>query len=231
MSISREENSIDRMPRTLPEGGVDSAEALRAAQHAQVRPAGGRRRRDYSWLIMTVYILFLMLPIYWLVNMSFKTNEEITGVFSLWPQNPTLHNYAVIFTDPAWYNGYINSIIYVVMNTVISVAVACPPLAFSEYGSCESICSLLLTNRWRRPPCSPGSPALFRLRPDRNAYAVAGIACSPSRWRVDSRSLMSGCPRRSRDGHIEDTFPPSWKNFLPSCSGWRRRLLCSVLMG
>ena len=88
------------MSRTLTGAGMDSAEALRAAEDAQLRPLR-RRQRDYSWLIMTVYIVFLMLPIYWLINMSFKTNEEITGVFSLWPQNPTLNNYAVIFTDPA----------------------------------------------------------------------------------------------------------------------------------
>ncbi len=29
-----------------------------------------------SWLIPTVYILFLLLPIYWLVNMSFKDDER-----------------------------------------------------------------------------------------------------------------------------------------------------------
>ena len=33
--------------------------------------------RKFSWLIPTVYILFLMLPIYWLVSMSFKTTNEI----------------------------------------------------------------------------------------------------------------------------------------------------------
>src|SRR3546814_5012511 len=75
-----------------------------------------------------------MLPIYWLVNMSLKTNQEILSGFSLVPQQPTLANYAVIFGDPSWYNGYINSIIYVVLNTVISVSVALPAAyAFSRY--------------------------------------------------------------------------------------------------
>ena len=88
----------------------------------------------FAFLIPTIYIVFLLLPIYWLVNMSFKENNEILGAFSLFPQNPTLRNYMVIFTDPSWYNGYINSIIYVVMNTVISVAVALPAAyAFSRY--------------------------------------------------------------------------------------------------
>ena len=79
-----------------------------------------------SFTVSTLYILFLLAPIYWLVNMSFKTNTEITGMFTLWPANPTLRNYTVIFTDPAWYNGYINSITYVVLNTIISILVALP---------------------------------------------------------------------------------------------------------
>ena len=36
-----------------------------------------------------VYILFLMLPIYWLVSMSFKTTNEILAGFSLFPQEFT----------------------------------------------------------------------------------------------------------------------------------------------
>jgi glycerol transport system permease protein len=32
---------------------------------------------------MTLYLLFLLVPIYWLVNMSLKTNTEITSTFTL----------------------------------------------------------------------------------------------------------------------------------------------------
>ena len=45
-----------------------------------------------SALVMTLYLSFLLVPIYWLVNMSLKTNAEITGTFSLWPQDPKLDN-------------------------------------------------------------------------------------------------------------------------------------------
>ncbi len=79
-----------------------------------------------SAVVMTLYILFLMLPIYWLVNMSFKTNQEITSTFTLWPQTFTVQNYVTILTDPSWYMGYVNSLTYVVMNTVISLSVALP---------------------------------------------------------------------------------------------------------
>ncbi|MEP0563422.1 MAG: carbohydrate ABC transporter permease, partial [Paracoccaceae bacterium] len=41
-------------------------------------------------LIPILYILFLMLPIYWLVSMSFKTTNEILAGFTLFTQTFTL---------------------------------------------------------------------------------------------------------------------------------------------
>ncbi|MGB1027291.1 MAG: carbohydrate ABC transporter permease, partial [Rhodospirillaceae bacterium] len=70
-------------------------------------------KRSPTRFVPLIYILFLMLPIYWLLNMSFKTTNEILGGFSLWPQDFTLENYVTIFTDPTWYWGYINSLTYV----------------------------------------------------------------------------------------------------------------------
>ena len=101
-------------------------------------------------IIPILYIAFLLLPIYWLVAMSFKTTQEILGGFSLFPQTFTLENYRVIFTDPTWYWGYINSIIYVSLNTVISVTVALPAAyAFSRYRFLgdKQLFFWLLTNR------------------------------------------------------------------------------------
>ena len=132
-----------------------------------------RRRGAESrfwWLVPTIYIIFLMLPIYWLINMSFKTNIEITGTFSLWPQNPTLRNYMVIFTDASWYSGYINSILYVAINTVLSVAVALPAAyAFSRYRFLgdKHLFFWLLTNRM-------APPAVFAL-PFFQLYSAFGL--------------------------------------------------------
>ncbi|MCK0121381.1 MAG: carbohydrate ABC transporter permease [Yoonia sp.] len=101
-------------------------------------------------LIPIIYILFLLLPIYWLVAMSFKTTNEILAGFSLFPQTFTVENYTTIFTDPTWYWGYINSIIYVSLNTVISIAVALPAAyAFSRYRFLgdKTLFFWLLTNR------------------------------------------------------------------------------------
>jgi glycerol transport system permease protein len=106
--------------------------------------------RFSKWFVPTFYILFLMLPIYWLVSMSFKTTNEILGHFSLFPQQWTLDNYRTIFTDPTWYWGYINSLAYVSMNTVLSVSVALPAAyAFSRYTFLgdKHLFFWLLTNR------------------------------------------------------------------------------------
>ena len=123
-----------------------------------------------SALVMALYLLFLMLPIYWLLNMSLKTNAEITGTFSLFPQNLTFQNYRTILTDPSWYMGYVNSIIYVVMNTVISILVALPAAyAFSRYNFLgdKHLFFWLLTNRM-------APPAVFAL-PFFQLYSSIGL--------------------------------------------------------
>ena len=110
--------------------------------------------KSFKWLAPLLYIVFLMLPIYWLLNMSFKTTNEILGVFSLWPQDFTLANYKKIFTDSTWYSGYINSLTYVVINTVISVTAALPAAyAFSRYQFLgdKHLFFWLLTNRMAPP--------------------------------------------------------------------------------
>jgi len=103
-----------------------------------------------KWLVPTIYILFLLLPIYWLVSMSFKSTNEILGSFTLWPQNFTLENYITIFTDSTWYMGYFNSLSYVSINTILSVSVALPAAyAFSRFHFMgdKHLFFWLLTNR------------------------------------------------------------------------------------
>lgn len=75
-----------------------------------------------------------MVPIYWLIIMSIKTNAEIGGQITLWPNDPTLANFKLILSDPSWYLGYVNAAIYVLLNVAISIFVAVPAAyAFSRY--------------------------------------------------------------------------------------------------
>ena len=83
---------------------------------------------------LVIYLGLLLMPIYWMLNMSLRTNADILGYFALYPKDITFVNYLKIFTDSSWYSGYINSIIYVSINTVISLVTALPAAyAFSRY--------------------------------------------------------------------------------------------------
>ena len=120
--------------------------------------------------VMAAYLIFLMVPIYWLLNMSLKTNTDITGSFTLWPETLTFANYLTILTDPSWYMGYVNSLIYVVLNTVISITVALPAAyAFSRYRFMgdKHLFFWLLTNRM-------APPAVFAL-PFFQLYSSVGL--------------------------------------------------------
>jgi glycerol transport system permease protein len=138
-------------------------------------------------VVMTLYILFLMLPIYWLVNMSLKTNMEITSGLTLWPHNITFANYVTIFTDRSWYSGYINSLTYVVINTVLSIALALPAAyAFSRYRFLgdKHLFFWLLTNRM-------APPAVFAL-PFFNLYSAIGLFDTP--WAVALAHCLFNIP-------------------------------------
>jgi len=128
-------------------------------------------------LILSLFLIFLLLPIYWLVNMSFKTNGEIVSTMTLWPHQPTIANYLRIFTDESWYSGYINSLEYVVINTIISISVALPAAyAFSRYRFLgdKHLFFWLLSNRM--------APAAVYALPFFNLYSAIGLFDTP--WAV-----------------------------------------------
>ncbi|WP_411971216.1 carbohydrate ABC transporter permease [Halomonas kalidii] len=120
----------DSLP-TTPEAVRQQAAMANNRRRRKARPASRQWRRRG---LMGAYIVFVLLPIYWLLNMSFQSNTEILGGLTLWPEDFTVEHYAKIFTDSSWYMGYVNSITYVLMNMLISIAVALPAAyAFSRY--------------------------------------------------------------------------------------------------
>lgn len=173
----------------------------------------------WKWLIPFLYIVFLLLPIYWLLNMSLKTNEEILSMFSLWPQDLTFDNYMVIFTDKSWYSGYINSMIYVSINVVISVTLALPAAyAFSRYcflGD-KHLFFWLLTNRMA-PPAVFALP-FFQLYSSIGLFdthlAVALAHClfnlPLAVWILEG--FMSGIPKEIDETAFIDGY--SWPRFF-----------------
>lgn len=184
--------------------------------------------KRYKWIIPTLYIVFMLLPIYWLLNMSFKTTNEILGTFSLFPHEFTTANYIKIFTDATWYQGYINSLYYVVLNTVISVAAALPgAYAFSRYRFLgdKHLFFWLLTNRM-------APPAVFAL-PFFQFYSALGlfdthvaVALAHCLFNIPLavwilEGFMSGVPKELDETAYIDgySFPRFFfKIFIPSIS-------------
>ena len=172
------------------------------------------------WLVPALYIAFLMLPIYWLLSMSFKTTNEILGGFTLWPRSFTLENYRKILTEPTWYMGYLNSLAYVAINTVLSVAVALPAAyAFSRYRFIgdRHLFFWLLSNRMA--PAAVFALPFFQLYSAINLFdthlAVALAHClfniPLAVWILEG--FMSGVPRELDELAFIDGYP-FWKFFL-----------------
>ncbi len=172
------------MTGTIVVGGSDTKPL--AAPLAANRALSGPRVSGRV-VVMTLYLVFLMLPIYWLVNMSLKTNMEITSGLTLWPREITFDNYVKIFTDASWYSGYINSLTYVVINTVLSISFALPAAyAFSRYRFLgdKHLFFWLLTNRM-------APPAVFAL-PFFNLYSAIGLFDTP--WAVALAHCLFNVP-------------------------------------
>jgi len=121
------------------------------------------------------------------VNMSLKTNTEITTTLTLWPREITFDNYVKIFTDPSWYGGYINSLTYVLINTILSISLALPAAyAFSRYRFIgdKHLFFRLLSNRM-------APPAVFAL-PFFNLYSAIGLFDTP--WAVALAHCLFNVP-------------------------------------
>jgi len=176
--------------------------------------------RRLRFLVPTVYIVFVLVPIYWLLNMSFKNTNEILGSFTLFPRQFTLENYRKIFTDPTWYGGYLNSLKYVLLNTVTSVTVALPAAyAFSRHRFLgdKHLFFWLLTNRM-------APPAVFAL-PFFQLYSAIGLFDTPfavalahclfniplAVWILEG--FMSGVPKELDETAFVDGYG-FWRFFL-----------------
>jgi raffinose/stachyose/melibiose transport system permease protein len=103
--------------------GVDQAPELRPPG-PRPKPAGGRRRNWLGGLSGWLWLLVVLIPIYWIVITSFKTqsNYYVTNAFRP-PGSPTFANYKLVFqSDFAQY--FLNSVIVAVGTIVPAVLVS-----------------------------------------------------------------------------------------------------------
>lgn len=131
-------------------------------------------RTSISRWVLLGYGVYLLLPLYWLLSMALQTNDQITGEFSLLPASPTFANFAEIFGNPVWYEAFGNSLTYVAINSLLSLAVAIPAAyTFSRYRFLgdRQLFFWLLTNRM-------APPAVFLL-PFFQLYSAIGLFDTP----------------------------------------------------
>ena len=131
-------------------------------------------KRSLTRCVLVAYAIYLVLPLYWLLSMAVRTNSDIVGDFSVLPVSPTWANFAEIFSNPVWYQAFGNSLAYVTINSLISLAVAIPAAyAFSRYRFLgdKHLFFWLLTNRM-------APPAVFLL-PFFQLYSAIGLFDTP----------------------------------------------------
>jgi glycerol transport system permease protein len=120
--------------------------------------------------IPIVYMIFLMLPLYAILMTSFKTEFEIKNQITPFPLLGTMANYETIFSDIQAMEALFNTMIYVIVNNILTLLVAIPAAyAFSRYSFLgdKHVFFWFLVSRMT-PPAAVAIP-LFQL------YSALGI--------------------------------------------------------
>ena len=79
-------------------------------------------REGAAYLVLLVLMVWTLGPLYWMVTTSIKTNAEVYGTTAtLWPRQPTLENYRVLFTKTPFAVYFQNSALIALGTTFITV--------------------------------------------------------------------------------------------------------------
>ena len=185
-----------------------------------------------------------MVPIYWLVNMSFKTTNEILGGFTLWPHNFTFANYRR--SSPIRPGTWATEFDHLRQHQHGDLGrrwrcrppMPSPATASSATSICSSGCS---PTAWRRRRCSRcrssssirRSACSTRTSPWRSSHCLFNIPLAV--WILEG--FMSGVPKEIDETAYIDgySFPQFFvKIFMPLIAVGHRRhrvLLLHVLVG
>jgi glycerol transport system permease protein len=109
-----------------------------------------KERRAVKAAILVFYFILLFIPIYWMLNTSFKSNTEIQSLLTLFPKEATGRNYLHIFSSPIWRRSFLQTILYVIINVAMCLVAAIPAAyAFSriQFRGSPHLFFWLLTNR------------------------------------------------------------------------------------
>ena len=80
-------------------------------------------------ILLIIYFIFLLIPIYWMLNTSFKPNLEITTQLTYYPHRFTFGHYGYVLTSWFWIRSFLNTLTYVFLN----MAIVMPLAIFAAY--------------------------------------------------------------------------------------------------
>ncbi|MEU4294448.1 carbohydrate ABC transporter permease [Kribbella sp. NPDC026596] len=74
------------------------------------------------YLLLAVFFAVVLLPLLYIVASSFSSAEAVSsGRVLFWPVEFTLRGYEAVFQNPQIVQGYLNSLFYTVVGTIVSV--------------------------------------------------------------------------------------------------------------
>ena len=90
--------------------------------------AGEKGFRIFSYIVMTVFALVILLPLLYIFQLTFSASADTS--FRIWPQSFTLNNYKYVFDNELIQQPFINSVFvtacYLVVSMVLSIGIAYP---------------------------------------------------------------------------------------------------------
>lgn len=79
----------------------------------------------FLWLLIIVLLIWSLFPIYWIVVMSFKTNNAVIQKVQTWLPDPfTLEQYKAIFAKDTFWSSLKNSFLTSLFGTIISLVLS-----------------------------------------------------------------------------------------------------------
>lgn len=84
-----------------------------------------RRLKVIGYGLLLIFVIWTLIPFYWMLVTSLKEHEEIYGTTAtLWPEEPTLDSYRVLFFETNYFLFFRNSMIVALATTFLTVLCA-----------------------------------------------------------------------------------------------------------
>jgi len=79
------------------------------------------------WLLLALVVIAVLYPLWFVIISSFSSpNAVASGAVTFLPKDITLAGYEAVFKNDQIWNGYLNTIIYTVLGTIVNLVVTIP---------------------------------------------------------------------------------------------------------